>query len=86
MKGWKATDFDDAVSTGYFRQFEDVNNKIYDETNYNKQIIINNNNDKIVEAIKNIPSIDMSFVGKDLQQRVKEGNLIKTTKYKSSVR
>ncbi len=86
MKGWKATDFDDAVSTGYFRQFEDVNNKIYDETNYNKQIIINNNNDKIVEAIKNIPQIDMSFVGKDLQQRVKEGNLIKTTKYKSSVR
>ena len=86
MKGWKATDFDDAVSTGYFRQFEDVNNKIYDETNYNKQIIINNNNDKIVEAIKNIPAIDMSFVGKDLQQRVKEGNLIKTTKYKSSVR
>jgi len=28
----------------------------------------------------------MSFVGKDLQQRVKEGNLIKTTKYKSTVR
>ena len=55
--------------------------------NINKNIIVNNNNnDKIVEAIKNIPSIDMSFVGKDLQQRVKEGNLIKTTKYKSSVR
>ena len=86
LNGWAAKDLDTAIQGGYFRQFEDVNTKIFDETNLNGQIILNNDNEKVVQAIKNIPSIDMSFVGKDLQQRVKEGNLIKTTKYRGSIR
>ena len=86
LNGWAAKDLDTAIQGGYFRQFEDVNTKIFDETNLNGQIILNNDNEKVVQAIKNIPTIDMSFVGKDLQQRVKEGNLIKTTKYRGSVR
>lgn len=88
LKGLTANDLDKAIETGYFNKFADVNNTTADNLNINKNIIVNNNNnnDKIVEAIKNIPSIDMSFVGKDLQQRVKEGNLIKTTKYRGSVR
>jgi ABC-type transporter Mla subunit MlaD len=86
FNGSNANDFDNAVRTGYFNQFSDVNDKIFNETNLNNQIVLNNDSEKIVQAIKNIPSIDMSFVGKDLQQRVKEGNLIKTTKYRGSIR
>ena len=40
---------------------------------------------EFLEKIKSSKKIDGSIT-LDLQQRVKEGNLIKTTKYKSSVR
>ena len=47
---------------------------------------MNNNNKILVEAInelpKKMPKIDMSFFGKDLQQRVKEGNITKTTTFR----
>ena len=86
FNGSNAKDFDNAVSTGYFNQFSEVDDRINKETNLSKQLIVNNNNKILVEAINNLPKkmpkTDMSFFGNDLQQRVKEGNRIKKTIFK----
>lgn len=87
MKGWKASDFDDAVKTGYFNQFSEIDNRIGKETSISKQLIVNNNNKVLVDAInelpKKMPKTDLSFYGKDLQQRVKEGNITRKTTFRS---
>jgi hypothetical protein len=86
MKGWNANDFDTAIDTGYFRQFEDTNNQLSESMVVNKQVVLNNNNEELVKAINDLPSkmptTDMSFYGKDLQQRIKTGSTTKTTTFR----
>jgi hypothetical protein len=86
MKGWSANDFDSAIDTGYFRQFEDTNNQLSEQMTVNKQVVVNNNNEVLVKAIndlpKKMPQTDMSFYGKDLQQRTKTGSTTKTTTFR----
>ena len=86
FNGSSANDFDNAVRTGYFNQFSEIDGRINKETNLSKQLIVNNNNKILVDAInelpKKMPKTDMSFYGKDLQQRVKEGNITKTTTFR----
>lgn len=82
LKGLSANQLDTAIDNGYFRQFEDTNNQLSEQMTVNKQIVVNNNNDVLVSAInelpKKMPKTDMSFYGKDLQQRTKTGSITKT--------
>lgn len=86
MGGWKATDFDKAVEVGHFNQFAKIDGIIEKETNLQKQIIVTNNNKLLIEAINELPSkmphTDLSFYGKELQQRTKQGNITRKTIYK----
>jgi len=86
LKGLSATQLDNAIDTGYFRQFESTNNELSEQMQVNKQIVLNNNNDVVVSAIndlpKKMPKTDFSFYGKDLQQRTKTGNVSKTQTFR----
>ncbi|GAF85710.1 unnamed protein product, partial [marine sediment metagenome] len=86
LKGLSANQLDNAIDTGYFRQFENTNNELSTQMQVNKQIVVNNNNDVLVSAInelpKKMPKTDFSFYGKDLQQRTKTGNVSKTETFR----
>jgi phage-related minor tail protein len=85
-----ANDFDTAVETGYFNQFAKTNHAFSDQMNLKSNIVVNNDNTNVVEAIKELPNKmpteTLKPLAGHLQHQQKIGNITRNTTFKNTGR
>ncbi len=90
MKGWSANDFDNAVDNGYFNQFTRTNNDFSEQMNFKSNVVVNNDNTNVVEAIKELPNRmpteTLKPLAGHLQHEQKIANITRRTTFKNTGR